>query len=84
MGIGFYICLTIFILICIMLVGIILIQSSKSGMGAGIAGNTALNSAFGSVEADKMLVKITTGLAVLYMILAIVLTYVLPGGSVST
>ena len=78
MGIVFYVCLTIFILICIMLIGIILIQSSKSGMGAGIAGNTALNSAFGSVEADKMLVKITTGLAVVYMVLAIVLGYVLP------
>ena len=83
MGIGFYVCLTIFILICIMLIGIILIQSSKSGMGAGIAGNTALNSAFGSVEADKMLIKITTGLAVIYMVLAIILTYVLPGGSVN-
>ena len=77
MGIGFYVCLTIFILICIMLIGIILIQSSKSGMGAGIAGNTALNSAFGSVEADKMLVKITSVLAVLYMVLAIVIGYVL-------
>tara|TARA_B100000131_G_scaffold152654_1_gene148057 strand:- start:542 stop:724 length:183 start_codon:yes stop_codon:yes gene_type:complete len=60
-----------------MLIGIILIQSSKSGMGAGIAGNTALNSAFGSVEADKMLVKITSVLAVLYMVLAIVIGYVL-------
>ncbi len=79
MGIVFYICLTVFILICVMLIGIILIQSSKSGMGAGIAGNTALNSAFGSVEADKMLIKITTGLAILYMALAIVLSYVLPG-----
>ena len=77
MGIGFYICLTIFILICIMLIGIILIQSSKSGMGAGLGGNTALNSAFGSVEADKMLVRITTGLAVVYMALAIVMGYVL-------
>ncbi len=77
MEIGFYICLTVFILICIMLIGIILIQSSKSGMGAGIAGNTALNSAFGSVEADKMLVKITSVLAVLYMVLAIVIGYVL-------
>ena len=82
MGIGFYICLTLFILICIMLIGIILIQSSKSGMGVGMAGNTALNSAFGSVEADKVLVKITTGLAIFYMTLAIVLSYVLPGGSI--
>ena len=71
---GFYICIVAFILICVMLVGIILIQSSKSGMGAGMAGNTALNSALGSVEADKMLVRITTGLAVLYMALAIILS----------
>tara|TARA_Y100001970_G_scaffold287715_1_gene413046 strand:+ start:428 stop:661 length:234 start_codon:yes stop_codon:yes gene_type:complete len=73
---GFYICIVAFILICIMLVGIILIQSSKSGMGAGMAGNTALNSALGSVEADKMLVRITTALAVLYMALAIIFSVV--------
>ena len=79
MGIGFYICLTVFILICLMLIGIILIQSSKSGMGAGLAGNTALNSALGSAEADKMLIKITTGLAALYMILAIVLSFAFKG-----
>ena len=77
MGIGFYICLTVFVLICVMLIGIILIQRSKSGMGAGLGGNTALNTALGSVEADKMLVRITTGLAVLYMTLAIIMGYVL-------
>ncbi len=70
-----YICLVIFILVCVMLVGIILLQSSKSGMGAGLGGNTALNSAFGSAEADKLLVKITTGLAVLYMALAIAMSF---------
>ena len=79
MGIGFYVCLTVFILICIMLVGIILIQSSKSGMRAGLGGNTALSAAFGSVEADKLLIKITVGLAVLYMTLAIVMSYVFSG-----
>ena len=70
-----YICLIVFILVCIMLIGIILIQSSKSGMGAGLGGNTALNSAFGSAEADKLLVKATTGLAVLYMALAIAMSF---------
>tara|TARA_Y100000996_G_scaffold280063_1_gene220939 strand:+ start:7330 stop:7566 length:237 start_codon:yes stop_codon:yes gene_type:complete len=78
MTMTFYICLAVFILICVMLIGIILIQSSKSGMGAGMAGNTALNSALGSVEADKMLVRITTFLAVLYMLLAIVLSFMQP------
>ena len=70
-----YICLVIFILVCVMLIGIILLQSSKSGMGAGLGGNTALNSAFGSADADKLLVRITTGLAALYMVLAIVMSF---------
>ena len=80
MGAIGYVCLIVFILVCIMLVGIILLQSSKSGMGAGLGGNTALNSAFGSVGADKLLVKITTGLAVLYMVLAIVMSYIVSVG----
>ena len=75
MGTLGYMCLAIFVLVCIMLIGIILLQSSKSGMGAGIGGNTALNSAFGSAEADKLLIKITTGLAVLYMALAILMSF---------
>ena len=70
-----YTCLVIFILVCVMLIGIILLQSSKSGMGAGLAGNTALNSAFGSADADKLLIKITTGLAALYMFLAILMSF---------
>ena len=76
-----YICLIVFILVCVMLIGIILLQSSKSGMGAGLGGNTALNSAFGSAEADKLLIKITTGLAVLYMILAIAMSYIVSIGN---
>ena len=75
MGTMGYICLVVFILVCVMLIGIILLQSSKSGMGAGLGGNTALNSAFGSAEADKLLVKITTGLAILYMALAIAMSF---------
>ena len=80
MGVIGYICLIVFILVCIMLVGIILLQSSKSGMGAGLGGNTTLNSAFGSAQADKLLVKITTGLAILYMALAIIMSYIVSVG----
>lgn len=70
----YYIIIFIFVLVCLSLVGIILLQSSKTGgMGAGIAGNSALNSAFGGQGADKLLVKITTVLAVLFMSLSILL-----------
>ena len=68
----YYIVIFIFVLICLSLIGIILLQSSKTGgMGAGIAGNSALNAAFGSQGADKLLVKITTVLATLFMLIVL-------------
>ena len=61
----------IFVMVCIMLMGIILLQSSKTG-GMGTAmGGQAINTAFGGHGADKLLVRITSGLAVAFMILAI-------------
>ena len=64
----------LFVLVCIMLLGIILLQSSKTGgMGSALAGNSSLASAFGSQGADKLLLRITTVFAVLFMSLAIIL-----------
>ena len=61
----------IFVMVCIMLMGIILLQSSKTG-GMGTAmGGQAINTAFGGQGADKLLVRITSGLAVAFMVLAI-------------
>ena len=63
----------IFVLVCIMLMGIILLQSSKTG-GMGTAmGGQAINTAFGGYGADKLLVRITSGLAVAFMVLAIII-----------
>ena len=65
----------LFVLVCILLVGIILIQTSKSGgLGAGIAGNAGLNDAFGGQGADKLLRRITIMLAVIFMLLALYLS----------
>ena len=58
------------VLVAIMLIGIILIQSGQGDMGAAMGGNT-MNQAFGSEGADKLLVRITTTLATIFMILAI-------------
>ena len=61
----------IFVLVCFMLMGIILLQTSKTG-GMGTAmGGQAINTAFGGHGADKLLVRITSGLAVAFMVLAI-------------
>ena len=63
----------IFVLVCIMLMAIILLQSSKTG-GMGTAmGGQAINTAFGGYGADKLLVKITSGLAVAFMSMAIII-----------
>jgi len=80
----YYIILILFVLVCLMLVGIILMQSSKSGgMGSAMTGN-ALNSAFGGQGADKLLVRITAVLAALFMIFAISLNIIPTPGSVNS
>jgi protein translocase SecG subunit len=54
LGALYYVVIFIFVLICLLLVGIILMQSSKTGgMGSGLAGNAALDTAFGGEGADK-------------------------------
>ena len=63
----------IFVIICFMLMGIILLQSSKTGgMGTAMGGG-AINTAFGGHGADKLLVRITSGLAIGFMVLAIII-----------
>tara|TARA_B100000902_G_C27023149_1_gene770618 strand:- start:416 stop:736 length:321 start_codon:yes stop_codon:yes gene_type:complete len=60
-----------------MLIGIVLLQSSKTGgMGSALAGNSSLASAFGSQGADKLLLRVTTVFAVLFMSLAIILNII--------
>ena len=65
----------VLVLVAIMLIGIILIQSGQGDMGAAMGGNT-MNQAFGGQGADKLLVRITTTLATIFMILAIAIQLV--------
>ena len=61
----------LFVLVCIMLLIIILLQSGKSGgMGGAISGQS-MNDAFGGDGADKLMVRLTRILAFAFMILAI-------------
>ena len=69
--------LVFFVLICFCLIGIILLQASKTG-GMGTAmGQQAMGAAFGGEGGDKLLVKITAFLASMYMISAIVINLLL-------
>ena len=63
----------IFVIVCLLLIGIILIQSSKTGgMGAAMSGQ-AFQDAFGGQGADRLLLKITSFLAIAFMFLAMVI-----------
>ncbi|NQU67636.1 MAG: preprotein translocase subunit SecG [Candidatus Marinimicrobia bacterium] len=71
----------VFVTVCLMLIGIILIQSSKTG-GMGTAmGGAAVTAAFGGQGADKLLTRITTGFAVTFMVLALLLSWLDTPGS---
>ena len=77
MEILYYVIVFIFVLVSLMLIGIVLLQSSKTGgMGSALAGNSSLASAFGSEGADKLLLRVTTVFAVLFMSLAIILNII--------
>ncbi len=69
--------LFVFVIICLLLVGIILLQTSQSGgMGSLGGGNSFLDGALGSQGADSLLLKTTTVLAVIFMSLAILINLI--------
>lgn len=71
----YYLIVTIMVVISLMLVGVILLQQSKSG-GMGTAmGQSAMSAAFGGQGADKLLTKITAGLAGTWMFLALLINF---------
>ena len=68
--------LFIFVIICLLLVGIILLQTSQTGgMGSIGGGNSYLEGALGGQGADSLLLRTTTIFAVVFMCLAIFLNY---------
>ena len=68
--------LFIFVIICLLLVGIILLQTSQTGgMGSIGGGNSYLEGALGGQGADSLLLRTTTIFAVIFMSLAISLNY---------
>ncbi len=71
----YYIVVFIMVAISLMLVGVILLQQSKTG-GMGTAmGQSAMSAAFGGQGADKLLTKITAILAGSWMLLALLINF---------
>lgn len=67
--------LIIYVLICFMLMAAILLQSGKGGGLSSLAGGSSgLSDAIGATGAEKMMNKITTGVAIGFMLMAILLS----------
>ena len=69
--------LFVFVVVCLMLLGIILLQTSQTGgMGSISGGNSYLEGALGGQGADKLLLRTTTVFAVIFMSLAILINII--------
>lgn len=66
--------LTLHIIVCVLLVILILLQSGKEGMGVIFGGGNS--SVFGSTGAGGILAKLTTLMAVIFIITSLSYTYV--------
>lgn len=74
MGILMGILMVVFILVCLLMTAIILLQSSKGdSLASGIFGGAGMQNLFGGRGAATFLSKLTTGLAVSFIVLSLFL-----------
>ncbi|HAN32574.1 MAG TPA: preprotein translocase subunit SecG, partial [Myxococcales bacterium] len=65
---------TLYVIVCLFLTVVVLLQPGKAdGMGAAFGGGGSTSSVFGGRGASSVLTKMTTGAAVLFMVLSILL-----------
>lgn len=74
MGILMGILMVIFVIVCLLLIFIILLQSSKGdSLASGIFGGAGMQNVFGGRGAADFLSKLTTGLAISFIVLSLIL-----------
>jgi len=74
--------LFLFVITCILLTVVILLQSSKGeGLASGAFGGTGMQSIFGGRGAGTFLSKLTTWLAIAFIVLALILAKFYGGSS---
>lgn len=69
-----YLLVTLHIIICLFLIGVVLIQQGKSADLAGAFGGQGSQTAFGPRGAANLLTKLTTWSAIFFMLTSIGLT----------
>jgi preprotein translocase subunit SecG len=83
MHILFYFVVTLHVLVCLFLIGVVLLQQGRSADLAGAFGGQGSQTAFGPRDAANVLTRLTTWSAVIFMITSVSLTvlYVRTNGS---
>jgi preprotein translocase subunit SecG len=76
-----YLLVTIHVIICLFLIGVVLLQQGKSADLAGAFGGSGSQTAFGPRGAANLLTKLTTYGAVLFMVTSISLTILMARSS---
>jgi preprotein translocase subunit SecG len=77
MNILLYFLVPLFVIVCLFLIGVVLLQTGKSADLAGAFGGQGSQTAFGPRGAANLLTKLTSYAAAVFMILAVTLTIVL-------
>jgi len=73
----FYLLLTVFLAVCIVLIIVILIQRASGGGLAGAFGGGGSDTVLGGLQ-NREMVKLTTWLAVAFVVLAILMDFIPP------
>lgn len=74
MNILFYFIMTVHIIVCIFLIGVVLVQQGRSADLAGAFGGQGSQTAFGPRAAANVLTRLTTWGAVVFMVTSLSLT----------
>lgn len=72
--------LFIYVLVCLALMGVILLQSGRGGGLAGVFGGGGMGTVFGGRGAATFLSKVTTVLATIFLLLSLVLAMIVRSG----
>jgi preprotein translocase subunit SecG len=74
MQILFYVLVTVHIIVCLFLIGVVLVQQGRSADLAGAFGGQGSQTAFGPRAAANVLTRLTTWSAVIFMLTSFTLT----------
>ena len=72
-----YLLVTIHVIVCLFIIGVVLLQQGKSADLAGAFGGQGSQTAFGPRGAANLLTKLTTWGAIIFMVLSLMLTILL-------